>query len=35
VHDGRTWLATETTDETPSRESKAWRLLAKRTEANA
>src|SRR5690606_9724984 len=34
VHDGRTWIATETTDVTPSRESKAWRLLAKRTEAN-
>lgn len=32
VHDGRTWIATETTDVTPSRESKAWRLLAKRTE---
>lgn len=32
VHDGRTWIATETTEATPSRESKAWRLLAKRTE---
>lgn len=35
VHDGRTWLATETTEETPARGSKAWRLLARRTEANA
>lgn len=35
VHDGRTWLATETTDEAPARGSKAWRLLAKRTETNA
>ena len=33
VHDGRTWIATETTDATPTRESKAWRLLARRTEA--
>jgi len=35
VHDGRTWVATETTEETPARGSKAWRLLAKRTETNA
>lgn len=32
VHDGRTWLATEATEETPARGSKAWRMLAKRTE---
>jgi len=35
VHDGRTWLATETTDTTPSRENRAWRMLAKRTETRA
>lgn len=35
VHDGRTWLSTEATDTTPSRENRAWRMLAKRTEASA
>jgi len=35
VHDGRTWLATETTDTTPSRENRAWRMLAKRVETRA
>ncbi|TWT21649.1 HK97 family phage prohead protease [Luteimonas wenzhouensis] len=35
VHDGRTWLATEATDTTPSRENRAWRMLAKRTETRA
>lgn len=35
VHDVRTWLATETTDTTPSRENRAWRMLAKRTETRA